>query len=281
MFETSPGLPGDGGLVLRAPTFRVRVSGTCPAGGTQDFDLDSSSASSGGTGRYDWHLPTEAGCLEFDDWAVDLATTGTVKLVGPSGTPPPVSTDATLSGIAVNDGSAGAGVAYLDADGNPLDDADTTEDGFQVALAEGANVITVRVTAEDDTTVQDYTVMVTLGAGAGTGYTVGDPATATVAVTDNDVPVDFVLSVPATVAEDGGTATSGDDYGAVSESVFIQPSEFMAATVDGQPRFQAAWTYDVTIIDDVAVEGDETLVLAISRQPRGRSGLRTATRATS
>ena len=54
----------------------------------------------------------------------------------------------------------GASVAYLDSDGNTLDDADTTEDGFQVALAVGANAITVRVTAENGTT-QDYTVTVT------------------------------------------------------------------------------------------------------------------------
>ena len=179
----------------------------------------------------------------------------------------------------------GASVAYLDSDGNTLDDADTTEDGFQVALAVGANAITVRVTAENGTT-QDYTVTVTraealptvtvaaatggetvpegtdaaftlsrtgataaaltvtvavsetgsvlkdasavpssvtfaadavtatlaletddddtdddagtvtvtLGTGY-TGYTVGDPGAATVAVSDNDVPVDFVLAV--------------------------------------------------------------------------------------
>ena len=35
----------------------------------------------------------------------------------------------------------------------------------------------------------------------------GEPGAATVAVSDNDVPVDFVLAVPATVAEDAGPAT--------------------------------------------------------------------------
>ena len=59
---------------------------------------------------------------------------------------------------------AGASVAYLDSDGNTLDDADTTEDGFQVALAVGANAITVRVTAENGT-IQDYTVTVTRAEG--------------------------------------------------------------------------------------------------------------------
>ena len=288
----------------------------------------------------------------------------------------------TLSATATD--ATGASVAYLDSDGNAIDDADTTEDGFQVALAVGANAITVRVTAENGTTTQDYTVTVTraealptvtvaaaiypgetvaegadaaftlsrtgsttavltvtvtvsqTGAvlkdasavpssvtfaadavtatlalatadddtdddagtvtvtlGTGTGYTVGDPGAATVAVSDNDVPVDFVLAVPATVAEDagtvtvtvtattaenappatlvevqlarvGGTATGGSDYEAVSETVRFQVSAFAAATVDGQPRYQSVWTHDVVIHDDEEVEGDETLVLEMS-----------------
>ena len=276
----------------------------------------------------------------------------------------------------------GASVTYLDSDGNTLDDADTTEDEFQVALAVGANAITVRVTAENGTT-QDYTVTVTraeglpavtvaaaaggetvpegtdaaftlsrtgsttaaltvavavsqtgsvlqdasavpssvtfaadaataplaletddddtdddagtvtLTLGAGTGYTVGEPGAATVAVSDNDVPVDFVLAVPATVAEDAGpatvtvtattaenalpatllevhlarvsgTATGGSDYDAVSETVRFQVSDFAPATVDGQPRYRAEWTHDVVIHDDEEVEDDETVVLEMS-----------------
>ena len=101
------------------------------------------------------------------------------------------SEDATLSGLAVNDGSTdlltfapgtttytamvasdvetltftatkgddGASVAYLDSDGNPIDDADTAA-GHQVPLDVGANVITVRVTAQDGTTTETYTVTV-------------------------------------------------------------------------------------------------------------------------
>ena len=345
------------------------------------------------------------------DWSSEPSVTLTLRGLA--------SMDATLSDLAVSDGGsdlltfasgtttytamvandvatvtftatkndAGASVEYLDADGNVLADADTTEDGFQVvlevALAVGANAITVRVTAENGTPVQDYTVTVTraegpptvtvaaaaggetvpegtdaaftlsrtgataaaltvtvavsqtgsvlqdasavpssvtfaAGAatatlalatndddtddddgtvtvtlGADTGYQVGTPGAATVAVSDNDVPVDFVLAVPATVAEDagtatvtvtattaenappatlvevqlarvGGTATGGDDYEAVSETVPFQVSDFAAATVDGQPRYRAVWTHDVTIHDDEEVEDDETLVLEMS-----------------
>ena len=345
------------------------------------------------------------------DWSSEPSVTLTLRGLA--------SMDATLSDLAVSDGGsdlltfasgtttytamvandvatvtftatkndAGASVEYLDADGNVLADADTTEDGFQVvlevALAVGANAITVRVTAENGTPVQDYTVTVTraegpptvtvaaatggetvtegtdaaftlsrTGAtaaaltvtvavsqtgsvlqdasavpssvtfdagsdeatlalatndddtddddgtvtvtlGTGTGYQVGTPGAATVAVSDNDVPVDFVLAVPATVAEDagtatvtvtattaenappatlvevqlarvGGTATGGDDYDAVSVTARFQVSDFAPATVDGQPRYQAEWTHDVVIHDDEEVEGDETVVLEMS-----------------
>ena len=161
-----------------------------------------------------------------------------------------------------------------------------------VTFAAGAATATLALaTDDDDTDNDDGTVTVTLGAGA--GYTLGDQAAATVAVSDNDVPVDFVLAVPSTVAEDagtatvtvtattaenappatlvevqlarvGGTATGGSDYEAVSETATFQVSDFAAVTVDGQPRYQAAWTHDVTIIDDGVGEGDETLVLEIS-----------------
>ena len=113
------------------------------------------------------------------------------------------------------------------------------------------------------------------------------------AVSDNDVPVDFVLAAPATVAEGGGSATVtvtattaedappatpvevqlahvggtaavGTDYDAVSETVRFEVSDFEAATVDGQPRYQAVWTHDVVIHDDEVAEGDETVLLEMS-----------------
>ena len=123
--------------------------------------------------------------------SVEIAVKGTA--VG--GTPPPVSTDATLSGLAVNDGSTDltltptfasdtyayaakvastvdevtvrptkndttATIAYLDASDMTLTDADTSATGQQVTLVEGDNVITVKVTAADGTATQTYTVTV-------------------------------------------------------------------------------------------------------------------------
>ena len=110
-------------------------------------------------------------------WAANLSTTGTVKLIGPAagGTPPPLSTDATLSGLTVYDGNSNLTLSPAFASGaetytasaasdiaavtvtatknrrrtrrSPgwtrptptLDDADTGAAGFQVALGAGAN----------------------------------------------------------------------------------------------------------------------------------------------
>ena len=47
-----------------------------------------------------------------------------------------------------------------DGDGTALTDADTAKDGFQVSIARGLSTIKVVVTAEDDTTIQTYTVKV-------------------------------------------------------------------------------------------------------------------------
>ena len=57
-----------------------------------------------------------------------------------------------------------ATVEYLDADDTALTDADTAEDDFQVDLDVGANTIKVKVTAEDDSTIKTYTVVVTRAA---------------------------------------------------------------------------------------------------------------------
>ena len=56
---------------------------------------------------------------------------------------------------------ANASVAYLDGDGTALTDLNTVADGHQVDLVAGANVIQVKVTAEDTTTTQTYRVTVT------------------------------------------------------------------------------------------------------------------------
>ena len=56
---------------------------------------------------------------------------------------------------------AGARVAYLDGNDRELTDANDRERGFQVDVAAGDTVINVKVTAEDGSTMETYTVTVT------------------------------------------------------------------------------------------------------------------------
>ena len=128
--------------------------------------------------------------------------------------------DATLSGLAVNDGTsdlaltpafaagttayaasveyavdevtvtatkndAGAKVDWLDGDDNALDDADDVETGRQVTLAEGANTIKARVTAEDETATRTYVLTVTRAA----------PADVLVSIFPEDSGTDFLTFV--------------------------------------------------------------------------------------
>ena len=134
------------------------------------------------------------------DWSMSDGKTVTLRLRET------LSENATLSGLTVNDGSSdlalspafapdttsytawvpkavdevtvkprtlnpNAMIAWLDGNGMALADADTAA-GQQVALSEGENVVKVKVTAQDGTTMETYTVTVTRAA-------VGPPATPT------------------------------------------------------------------------------------------------------
>ena len=70
---------------------------------------------------------------------------------------------AEVSSITVTStsGDANATIAYLDSSDQALDDADDSTEGHQVDLNHGRNTIQVRVTAEDTTTLNTYTLVVT------------------------------------------------------------------------------------------------------------------------
>ena len=162
-----------------------------------------SERTSGSVRQWFWTTPTalKPPGTEFPVGATATACLRTATQTCPAGRIdlPMVSTDATLSALSVTGGGselvtnfasdtyaytasvasgveevtfaptkhAEATVRYLKGT-DVLTDADGTDDGFQVALAVGANAITVEVTAEDGTTTQDYTVTVTRAAGAST-----------------------------------------------------------------------------------------------------------------
>ena len=150
--------------------------------GSTDFDLDDATHVSS-ENAYLW---TGTGL----DWSSDTHVTLRLRRAVA------LSTDATLSGLTVYDGSsnltlspsfasgtetytasaaydiatvtvtasknqADATIAWLDASDATLADADAMAAGRQVALAAGANTFKVKVTAEDGTTTKTYTVTVT------------------------------------------------------------------------------------------------------------------------
>ena len=76
----------------------------------------------------------------------------------------------------------------------------------EVVIAEGATTGTLMVTTADDTT-DEPAGSITAELNAGTGYTVGTPSTAMVAVSDDDDPVASITAVDPTTITEGTAAT--------------------------------------------------------------------------
>ena len=185
-----------------------------------------------------------------------------------SGDPPPLSTDATLSGLSLGTGvtlspafasgtdtytasvansvdevtvtpttnHASATVVFLDTDDNELDDEDDVDDDFQVALSVGDTVIKVKVTAEDGTSTQTYTVTVTRAA----DMTPDDPPddSGNVSEGDTDLPADTTTtgkvevggSVTGTIADTTDDLTTGDSF-----KVDLEAGKRYQIDVEGAP----------------------------------------------
>ncbi|MCI0535330.1 MAG: hypothetical protein L0Z50_08880 [Verrucomicrobiales bacterium] len=148
-----------------------------------------------------------------------------------------------------------------------------------VKFAAGSATRNKAVSVLDDSDVEgDETVVLTLAAGS--GYTVGNPAAATVTIKDDDsvaLPVVTVTATDPTGGEPGtgqgsgkftfsrtgpttssltvnytvgGTATSGADYTAIGTVIFAAGS--------------ATKSRPVSVLDDNDMEGDETVVLTLT-----------------
>ena len=78
---------------------------------------------------------------------------------------------------AVNESNAT--VEYLDSSDTAITDADSGKAGRQVSLTEGANTIKVKVTAQDATTTETYTVVVTRATGTNTAPTAANKTVTT------------------------------------------------------------------------------------------------------
>jgi len=162
--------------------------------------------------------------------------------------------------------------------GTATNGTDYTSIPTTATFAAGSATAVVNVTVRDDLLVEG-TETVALTLLSGTGYSVGTPSTATVSILDNDLPVITVVATDATAAETatgvppnpgrftlsrtgstsaaltvalslGGTATNGTDYTSIPTT-----ASFAAGS--------ATALINVSVLDDLLVEGTETVALTL------------------
>ncbi|MFM6728949.1 MAG: Calx-beta domain-containing protein, partial [Dolichospermum sp.] len=157
--------------------------------------------------------------------------------------------------------------------GTATNGTDYTAIPTTVTFLAGSATAVVNLNVIDDT-LPEGTETAILTVLAGTGYTVGAAASATVNIADNDLPA---ITVAATDADAGeptnngqytltrtgsltsaltvniamsGTATNGTDYATISNTV-----TFLAGS--------ATATFNLSVIDDTLIEGTETAILTV------------------
>ena len=227
-----------------------------------------------------------AGSLQFtpdpaDQGIAESAGTATFTVSRTGGTAGAVSTTVALGGSA----TPGAGNDY-------------TTSGLTLNWSDGdSSDQTITVTVNDDAVPEgDETVTLTLGAPTG-GATLGAPGAATLTILANDATAGILQFTPGpadqTVAENAGSAVftvsrSGGTAGAVSTTVALGGSATPGVGNDYTTSGLAlSWadgdatdrTVTVTVIDDGAIEGNETVVLALG-VPSGGAVLGTPAAAT-
>ena len=166
-------------------------------------------------------------------------------------------------------------VVNLTTGGTATSGVDYTGGVATVTIPSGATTATVTINPTVDGTVENNeTVILTVS--AGTGYTVGAPASATGTILNDDVPSATIAVSPAAVAEDGvpnlvytvtlnqaafsattvnytigGTAANGADYATVASPLVIA----------------AGNTTGTILVDptaDATIEADETVILTLA-----------------
>ena len=163
-----------------------------------------------------------------------------------------------------------------------------------IAANSSTSIHTVPTDSDDDLWDPHSVVTVTLQ--TGDDYMVGDAGSAQTEVRDNDFPqATAALTVnPNPVAEgepvtvsvtvttdldqephaDGGfievstldgTAASPQDYAFLQESFIVDAAHFSAATVSGNNKYQATYTFMVSTVDDAMRENGETFTVQIAK----------------
>jgi outer membrane autotransporter protein len=187
-----------------------------------------------------------------EDGATNLTYTVTRSLNLSS----PTTVNITTGGTATSGGDYAGGVAT-------------------VVIPANATTATITINPNVDGVVEaDETVILTVA--AGTGYTVGAPASATATILNDDVPTATISVSPAAVAEDGapnlvytvtlnqasfsavsinytigGTAINGTDYATIASPLVI-------------PAGSTTGTITVNPTADTTIEADETVTLTLN-----------------
>ena len=198
-------------------TFQLQAVNSSGAGVHADANAASTDASLSG-------LSLSAGTLTP---AFAAATTGYAATVAN-----------TVSRVTVTPGRnhTGATVAYLDGSDAALTDADPNTDHQQVDLVIGPNTIKVKVTAEDGTTMQTYTVVVTR-TDAPPVFT----SAATASVVENAT---AVLTVAASDADSQDSVNGYSLAGGADAGLFTLNGSTGALSFTAAPNFEDAQDAD-------------------------------------
>ena len=272
------------GITARAiNTFTAPANTTLTGGTSYHIVVSATSAPDANTPRFELVRTFSDGedAEGEDDWAIDnfgysgstrSAATMMLRVNGSAVSGGTLSTDATLSALSLGAGvtvsqsgnaytasvansvdkvtvapatnHTGANFVYLTASDNMLPDADTGTAGHQVALDVGDTVFKVKVTAEDGTTTQTYTVTVTR-AGASDTAPVWS-ATMTAGNTQVGHGYD-ATNAPDTPAIGGLDADGNFDYGSTSYQVLA-----IDVATNNVVRF---------VVSPIELASDETLTL--------------------
>lgn len=161
--------------------------------------------------------------------------------------------------------------------GTANDPADYTVSSNSFSFAVGVTTSTITVTIVDDL-IQEASETIIATLGTPTGANIGSPSSATITITDNDVipglPDLTISASPVSIAENGGTSTITATLSSTASSDVTANIDFTGVAVLGTdytvsgtsvtiPSGSLSATITVSAINDVLVEGNETIVATI------------------
>ena len=192
--------------------------------------------------------------------------------------------------------SVAIGELGVDADSDPGDLFPNSEEGVSLSyeIAMNETTVTVEVETTGDNTWENHS-KIEVKVVAGDSYTINsESGTALIVVKDNEfVESEAVLSVsPNPIGEDmgktiatitvttkddkrphgkikvplttsDGTATSGEDYTGLENTLTFSESDFAQIDLDGNTRYQAFKTADISITQDRVDEDDESFYVGM------------------